>query len=58
VNEKQLKRFHEIDSLFSPQQNFLNYRERIQQMMPNTPCIPYLGIFINPVDQQTNINIL
>lgn len=47
VQQKSLTRFEDMKSLMDPENNWRNYRERLNQGV--SPCIPYIGLLVQDV---------
>eukprot|EP01133_Synstelium_polycarpum_P014228 gene14228-16787_t len=46
ISQKASELFYTLDRLMSPDNNFRNYRKHLGMVLPNEPCIPYLGLFL------------
>ncbi|KAF2076013.1 hypothetical protein CYY_002673 [Polysphondylium violaceum] len=46
VSQKSNDMFQILNQLMIPDTNFKNYRKQLSLVLPNEPCIPYLGLFL------------
>jgi len=67
VSQKSIDMFQILNQLMIPDTNFKNYRKQLTLVLPNEPCIPYLGLFLTdytyldesnpPILNNTMVNI-